>query len=680
MIDDPQQAASRRNGNTAESIDALTLVSSAEVGRDISRPADRPPERRGALGRWPRRLRLAPRDAVADGLALCVLTVGVLVSFRESLAAGLVAFQKDTQIFYYPLQLWFAEEFKAGRFPLWNPYIFAGYPIFADGEVGLAYPLHLALLRLLPVAQAFIWLRISSVLVAALGMYALCRALRLGRVPATLGALTFSLGSFFLSQQHHEDVTRTAAWLPLVLACTEWGLHRAGWRRHLFFTAAAGALAMSALGLHPQVLAMSLLGFATFVIFRVLAGPSPYHLAARLALTIWIGGYVGGIGLGLACVQLLPLAEIGAATYRGSAPDYFFATSYALPMQNLVNLVFPYFFRGPDSEYWSLWAKWETALYVGLVPLLLGLMGMMLARRREVIYFAGLSVLALWLAFAAYAPYDLYEVLWSIPGFSSFRVPGRYVYLFVLAWSVLAAFGLQALARDAGEATGSRGKELWLRAFPPAVRNLFPVLLLAIGALAGVWLMGNLRASLTADEAGSLDWIRTSYLSLRHHAEGIEPIAAYDGLVYSLDPATPRTAFGLIMLAVALALAAGLALANRHRAWLWQGALVGAAAIDLVLFGVGFHQKLPVGQLSQGTPAIQFLQCEVRRADCGAEFGPESVVGGPPSAVQEWRVFTSGTSPSLESNRLVPFRVQDIGGYSSLESRRNYTYWTTIAG
>jgi hypothetical protein len=192
--------------------------------------------------------------------------------------------------------------------------------------------------------------------------------------------------------------------------------------------------------------------------------------------------------------------------------------------------------------------------------------------------------------------------------------------------------------------------------------------------------MGNLRASLTADEAGSLDWIRTSYLSLRHHAEGIEPIAAYDGLVYSLDPATPRTAFGLIMLAVALALAAGLALANRHRAWLWQGALVGAAAIDLVLFGVGFHQKVPVGQLSQGTPAIQFLQCEVRSADCGAEFGPESVVGGPPSAVQEWRVFTSGTSPSLESNRLVPFRVQDIGGYSSLESRRNYTYWTTIAG
>src|SRR2546430_12394611 len=50
-------------------------------------------------------------------------------------------------------------------------------------------------------------------------------------LPCLLGGITFSLGSFFVGQQHHENVTRTAAWLPLVLACVEWALHRAGWRR-----------------------------------------------------------------------------------------------------------------------------------------------------------------------------------------------------------------------------------------------------------------------------------------------------------------------------------------------------------------------------------------------------------------------------------------------------------------
>src|SRR5204863_887267 len=109
-----------------------------------------------------------------DALALVALTLVVLFSFRGSIGAGLVTFEKDTEVFFYPLLTWFAEGFKAGAFPLWNPYIFTGYPVFADGESGLASPLQLLLLRLLPIEQAFIWARISSVLIAAAGTYALC--------------------------------------------------------------------------------------------------------------------------------------------------------------------------------------------------------------------------------------------------------------------------------------------------------------------------------------------------------------------------------------------------------------------------------------------------------------------------------------------------------------------------
>ena len=300
-----------------------------------------------------------------DFLALGALAVIVLVSFREAIVSGLVAFQNDTQVFFYPLAAWFASEINAGNFPLWNPLIFAGYPIFADGEIGMAYPLHLALLYILPIAQAFVWLRVTSVLIAAVGMYLLCRTLGLRTLPALVGALAFSLGSFFLHQQHHENVTRTAAWLPLILAATEAGLRREGWARHAFLTGAAIALANAALGLHPQVLGMVLLAFASYVVFRVLVGPvgvalpsrrSPPELGGseprstldpqsairnpqsrgspslqpsprgrggpgtsrsllpRLGLIAWVGCYVGVLGLALAGVQLLPLAEIGTST------------------------------------------------------------------------------------------------------------------------------------------------------------------------------------------------------------------------------------------------------------------------------------------------------------------------------------------------------------------------------
>lgn len=591
--------------------------------------------------------------------ALILLTCAVLFSFRDAILYGLVAFEKDTLVFFYPLEAWFAEEFKAGRFPLWNPYIFAGYPAFADGEIGLMYPLHLVMLRFLSVEQTFIWLRISSVLIAACSAYALCRALGLGRLPGVLAGVTFSLGSFFLVQQHHENVTRTAAWLPLVLALTEWALHRPGWWRHLFLTGAGMALAMSALGLHPQVLGMTLLGFSTFVIFRVLVGPvgarpgeaaqrGVWGAARRIALMAWIGLYVVVLGLGLASVQLVPLAELGLATYRGSAPHYFFATSYALPMHNLINLILPYFFRGPDSEYWSLWARWETTLYVGIAPLVLGLFGALFARRREAIYFGLLAVLALWLAFASYAPFDLYALLWQLPGVSAFRVPGRYTYLFVLGASVLAAFGLQALS-----AVGASDDRL------RRLLALGVLCVLALGSVALIVSANGVRATLLADPVAGTSWIERDYLSQRHHPGGIEPGDAYRGLVHALDFANPRTRFGALMVGGTLLLVGGLAtgLAVRKRtSWVWRSAIVSLAAVDLLLTGLSFHQKTPVDQLSQRTAAIEFLS-----GQAGA------------------RVYTPGESvPSMEFNKLVPFRIEDLGGYSSVEPRENFAYWTTI--
>jgi hypothetical protein len=636
------------------------------------------------------RLAVYWQSAVLRELAsLGLIAAVVLFSFRDAILRGLVAFQNDTQVFFYPLASWFAEELKAGRFPLWNPYIFAGYPIFADGEIGLANPLHLALLYLLPFEQAFIGQRIASVLIAAVGMYALCRALELGRTPALLGGLTLGLGSFFLHQQHHENVTRTAAWLPLLLACTEWGLQRSGWSRHAFFTAAAVALGMAAVGLHPQPLAMTAIAFSTYVVFRVALAPLPpravrqaalegdeprrrprRHLprivvepVRRVFLISWAGLYISGLGLALASIQLLPLAEMGAATYRGSQPDYFYATSYALPIQNLISLVFPYFFRGQDSEYWSLWANWETTPYVGIAPLLLAVFGIALARRREVIYFVALSVVAAWLAFATYAPFDLYHELWSLPGFSAFRVPGRYTFLLVFSLAALAAFGAYALVRRSTPLPnpppqGGRGQAS--RAALLAIGGL------GVAVLVGIGLLANLRASLLADPGGSIAWLQRSYLGLRHHAEGIDVAAVYQGLVFSLDFTTPRTAFAVGLIALTLFVMVMIALMRRS-AGIWPLMLVGLTAVDLVAFGSGFHQKMPVDQLVQRTPAIDLL-ATLAREGSGSDGVPTS----------EWRVFTPGTIPALEYNRLVPFRIQDIGGYSSLESRRNFAYWTTV--
>src|SRR5207237_6601352 len=135
--------------------------------------------------------------------------------------------ERDTSVFYFPLMSWAAQQLTQGHIPLWTPQVFGGYPIFADGEIGLAYPPVLLALLTLPVDRAFVLLRLLHVWLAAAGTFALVRAWGLPRTSAVLAGIVFALGSFLQAQIHHENIVRTAAWLPLILALVERALRAA---------------------------------------------------------------------------------------------------------------------------------------------------------------------------------------------------------------------------------------------------------------------------------------------------------------------------------------------------------------------------------------------------------------------------------------------------------------------
>src|SRR5919199_1748370 len=89
-----------------------------------------------------------------------VLIVGVTLSVADGLLSNVVAYERDTTVFYFPLLRWVSEQLRQGEFPLWTPQVFGGYPIFADGEIGLAYPPSLLAMPVLPPERAFIALRL----------------------------------------------------------------------------------------------------------------------------------------------------------------------------------------------------------------------------------------------------------------------------------------------------------------------------------------------------------------------------------------------------------------------------------------------------------------------------------------------------------------------------------------
>src|SRR5207248_1730567 len=165
---------------------------------------------------------------VREAWPLGVIALAVLMLFRDALLAGRIFYEDDTRLFYYPLMSYVAGQLKAGHFPLWNPDIFGGYPIFSDGEAGVLYPLNLVTMALLGLQASFAGLRVLHFLLAGVFAYLYGRSLRLSRPGALTVGLVFTLGGALIAQVHHANVIASAIWLPAVLACVEMALLERG--------------------------------------------------------------------------------------------------------------------------------------------------------------------------------------------------------------------------------------------------------------------------------------------------------------------------------------------------------------------------------------------------------------------------------------------------------------------
>jgi hypothetical protein len=570
------------------------------------------------------------RGSVALDLgALAALALCALILHRDGLAGGPAFYELDTRLFYYPLAAWVSQQLHAGTFPLWLPDIFTGYPIFADGESGLAYPLQVGMLAVFRAELAMVWLRVLHVFLAGALTFAFLRTLRLQTLPALGGALVFACGSFISAQLQHENVVRSAVWLPAALLCLERATRQSGaFRigRWVKWTALGTlAFALAGLGVHIQPVLMTAMALGMYAVFRALIGAR-----GRVALRPLVSCAVIVVGgLGEAAVQWLPLGEWALSSARRGGVDYEFASAFALPPANLLSVVFPYFFRLSDATtWWTLWQQWEIELYVGIPTLALVVVGLIFGRRIELVYFAVLGLVSLWIAMAEYAPvFNLHQLLWHVPGFSFLRAPGRFSYLVVFACAGIAAFGIEALSAQ------RRRFRVALAGGVPSVLALVVLLLL----------FPRWHDWLAADSQRAVQWAQATYLATRAQYP-IDPQLVVDGFLTSLDLTTVKTAWSLALLALtALAFVGWLAL-GPERTTLGQAVLVGLLAVDLLVFAYDFHPQLPLRSL---TPNLE-----------GA-------------AGQRVLMRDSDDFPDLQPDQLLAAGIPTTDGYSSLPAERH---------
>lgn len=385
----------------------------------------------------------APRDkrplwpyALAIPLALLALHGPVL--------AGLaVYYHDDLWSWFLPVHEALRRELWAGNRLPWSPLIGCGYPLAAEPQTGLWYPLNLLLAIPLPVGQMMGWLLWLHFAIGGLGMLWLARSLRLPAAGGVLAGLIFSTTGFMIAHLHHVAIITAAAWLPWAW----WGLlayrrrvrahATAGFRAHALPLIAVGwCSAAQLLAGQPQVWLLTFVsGFATLLLAEGLLRDTDLELPAQGRLRDWgVLLAAAALGPGIAAINLLPAAGLYALSER-STPSMDFIQSYCLSRASLKTLLGV---RMSGGDYW------EFEAFAGFSTLALGFVALVFGKRRPAIYLlCAMTLFAVFMGLSQVNP--LYRLAPHLPIISGMRCAGRWVLVLSVCLSLLAAYGLQAL-------------------------------------------------------------------------------------------------------------------------------------------------------------------------------------------------------------------------------------------
>jgi len=378
---------------------------------------------------------------VSSGYIYLSLLAVVVLFFHQPLFSSEYTFPWDFRGVQLPLIAFLRDELREGRFALWNPYNYAGYPVYANIQACFFHPLVLgsafisSRLSWYSLPMLLEWMVVLQVWIGGIAAYHLFRAFELGPGPAWTGAVMFETGSYFASRAEHIDSMMAAAWMPLAWLAV-WHLRqklRADWLAVL-----AAALGLSIWGGFPQA---TVAVFGSTVMF---AGLLAALRLARGTVIVWAAGGCA-LGILLAAVPFIPTAQLtewSVARYRA---DYL-GTGGGLYWQSLVSLVAPNHYNIFDmSRFNGPWDPTFLYLYSSIGGLLLAILALVARRNRTTALFG------LLLLFGSFWMLGDKTILWRalfplLPATVRIGIHPEYTYcIFSLAIAGLAAIGLDFL-------------------------------------------------------------------------------------------------------------------------------------------------------------------------------------------------------------------------------------------
>jgi hypothetical protein len=352
-----------------------------------------------------------PRDLVLRHAAWDGLHPALSRSF-----AGIV----DMTAISYPFHTLAGRAAHAGTLALWNPYILAGSPFQANSQSALFYPLNFVY-YILPAPLAWAGALAVRMFLAALFMALFVRAIGGTVAGCVVSGMVFAACGFMTAWQGMA-ISDGATWLPMIC----YAVHRLHGDRSLRSVAlAAVSFAVPVLAGHPETaFHVTLTGSALALAMWILpwdSGASPFDKRFIAAFAL-----AGVLALGLASVQMFPTVEwLGQLKQQLDIPEP------ALSRHDAQGFFSRDILSDPNS---ALIPIPEAASYTGMLALLAAPFALFHRSRRQVLFFAVITVFAVAIAFSVE---PVHWIIVHLPLIKAMK-NGRFI--------LVASFGIAAMA------------------------------------------------------------------------------------------------------------------------------------------------------------------------------------------------------------------------------------------
>ena len=322
------------------------------------------------------------------------------------------------------------------KLPIWNSTMGAGFPLIGEGQIGAFYLPNILLFRLFDPVIAYNLALILAMVMLGWGMYLWLRLMHYKPLPSLFAAATLTLSGMVITQLPHIALIQGFSLFPWIAAVTVLLSQK---KTTVILSLWAILVSQQLLAGFPQASFITVLFVSCYYLWLI------KDHQTKLSDIVWYA-VAALLSLGLSAIQLFPSWEFLSQSSVAGGLDPQTASYFSYPLKHILTLIAPFALGNPKVGSYPAFTDfdgsifWENVGGIGLLPIVLFIALIILSLGRppkqgSTLFFIATTLFSLLLMLGKYSPLYL---IYSFFPFNLFRVPSRFIWIFIPSILLLA--------------------------------------------------------------------------------------------------------------------------------------------------------------------------------------------------------------------------------------------------